>query len=362
MYFARLGSSTITVATPTAEPAGQLLPSLLSAEKSSCEHCCAAVTFPSRPGGSWKLRFLGSPIAAGSTIGGCPGSCTSSRVWSKSNRARQLERVRAGLRVERAAPVFRRDLISAFFDAERDMRAADLDRTRQRRARCSFARFRAPALDAGLVGQGRFRPKGLLDAYGDFDFEQFIRRDREIGAAADEPVLFTQRAAPVRFFFDAATIAGTRTVRVDRTSFARFQPHRQQVGDRDPVAGAADAFIAQIIGGHIDQARLPRRQICRRGASAQPPPRARERRGRPHTREHQHRHHDAAPQAHARDPCPPLAASIAPHAHRVPPCVPRAARPLTPAPFVLAASSALPFVFPFALPLALCLVLCSLAA
>ena len=109
MYSARLGSSTVTVATPTAEPAGQLLPSLFSATKSSCEHCCAAVTLPSRPGGSWKLRFLASSGRGGLEDRRLAGFLYFFEGLVEVDGAGQLERVRTGLGVGRAAFVFRRD-------------------------------------------------------------------------------------------------------------------------------------------------------------------------------------------------------------------------------------------------------------
>ena len=76
-YLILTGSTSVTVATPITELAGQLLDSRCNAAKSSAEQRVAALTLPSRPGGSWKLRFFARAGAPGPRTTGSPGDCTS---------------------------------------------------------------------------------------------------------------------------------------------------------------------------------------------------------------------------------------------------------------------------------------------
>ena len=80
-------------------------------------HCGNGVGLPIRPGGRLKRRSF---TAAGGTV--------TSAVWFRRDHGRQLERVRAGLRVRRAVRVFGPQFV--LFDPERGRRGVDDDRRR----------------------------------------------------------------------------------------------------------------------------------------------------------------------------------------------------------------------------------------
>ena len=96
-------------------------------------------------------------------------------------------------------------------------------------------------------------PAGSLHAHRDFDFQAFVGRHRERRRAADDVALFGDRAFPGFCFFFHGLAA--RPVRVDRRSDrSTARPPGSTSVIVTSLVFAADADVADVIGGDVDQA------------------------------------------------------------------------------------------------------------